>query len=181
MKILAAAVIAALTLAGCAQQAATPPPDPHAPEQNVAGDIPDNQVFVPYLPADRSFTVEVPEGWARSADGGAVVFTDKFNSVRIETVARPQAPTVRSVTDEELPRYRHGVVRVVHRAGGDAVLITYDARSTPDPVTGKAVTESVQRYEFWQAGTEVVLTLTGPKGADNVDPWLKVTDSLRWT
>ncbi|MDT7564604.1 MAG: hypothetical protein QOG76_3228, partial [Pseudonocardiales bacterium] len=25
------------------------------------------------------------------------------------------------------------------------------------------------------------LTLSGPKGADNVDPWRKVTDSLRWT
>jgi hypothetical protein len=182
VKLLAAAVIAAaMMLAGCVQQAAAPPPDPHAPEQNAAGDIPDNQVFVPYLPADKSFTVEVPEGWARSADGGAVVFTDKFNSVRIETVTRSQAPTVQSVTADELPRYPHGVVRVAHRAGGDAVLITYVAQSTPDPVTGKTVTESVQRYEFWRAGTEVVLTLTGPKGADNVDPWLKVTDSLRWT
>jgi hypothetical protein len=26
-----------------------------------------------------------------------------------------------------------------------------------------------------------VLTLSGPKGADNVDPWKIVTDSLRYT
>jgi hypothetical protein len=25
-----------------------------------------------------------------------------------------------------------------------------------------------------------MLTLSGPKGADNVDPWRKITDSLRW-
>jgi len=30
------------------------------------------------------------------------------------------------------------------------------------------------------SGTEVVLTLAGPKGADNVDPWRTVTDSLAW-
>ena len=30
-------------------------------------------------------------------------------------------------------------------------------------------------------GKDVVLTLSGPKGADNVDPWRIVTDSLRWT
>jgi hypothetical protein len=30
-------------------------------------------------------------------------------------------------------------------------------------------------------GREVVLTLSGPKGADNVDPWRIVTDSLRWS
>jgi hypothetical protein len=26
----------------------------------------------------------------------------------------------------------------------------------------------------------VTLTLSGPKDADNVDPWRLVTDSLRW-
>ena len=34
---------------------------------------------------------------------------------------------------------------------------------------------------FFHSGRAVVLTLSGPKGADNVDPWRLVTDSLQWS
>ena len=71
-------------------------------------------------------------------------------------------------------------VRSVQRKGGTAVLITYDADSAVNPVTGKAVRASVERYTFWQGGRQAVLTLAGPTGADNVDPWRIVSDSLRW-
>ena len=64
---------------------------------------------------------------------------------------------------------------------GSAVLITYQADSAPNEVTGKVVADAVERYEFWDNGTTVVLTLSGPVGADNVDPWRTVTDSFRWT
>src|SRR5581483_9864652 len=66
--------------------------DPNAPEVNAAGDIPDNQVFVDYSPPSGGFTVTVPEGWARSEAGGAVTFTDKLNSVRMEMVDAATAP-----------------------------------------------------------------------------------------
>ena len=68
-------------------------PDPNAPEVNAAGDIPDNQVFVPFTTPDGALVVSVPQGWARSSDGPATVFTDKFNSVRIEDAPRHQRPT----------------------------------------------------------------------------------------
>ena len=163
-------------------------PDPNAPEVIEAGDIPDNQVFVPYTPPAAGFTVSVPEGWSRSFDRGATVFTDKFNSVRLESVARPAgAPDVASARAEELPviassapGFAPGDVTTVNRAGGPAVLITYTATSPIDPVTGKAITLAAERYEFWRAGQEVVLTLAGAKGADNVDPWRTVSDSFRW-
>ncbi|MGW7755716.1 hypothetical protein ACWGK6_30135 [Streptomyces violaceusniger] len=45
---------------------------------------------------------------------------------------------------------------------------------------GKSVRDSVERYVFFHYGRQVVLTLTGPTGADNVDPWRIVSDSLRW-
>ena len=61
--------------------------DPNAPEVNPPGDIPDDQVFVAYTPPAGGFSVKVPEGWARSEQGGAVVFTDNLNSIRMETVA----------------------------------------------------------------------------------------------
>ncbi|MGH3780540.1 MAG: hypothetical protein ACRDRO_07895, partial [Pseudonocardiaceae bacterium] len=153
-------------------------PNPNAPEINSAGDIPDNQVFVPYPSPGGSFLVKVPQGWARSEAGPAVVFTDKFNSVRIDSVPRSQAPDVASARAQEIPQlqssvpgFRPGQVTMVQRSAGPAVLITYQENSEPNAVTGKSVTEAVERYEFWRGEREVVLTLSAPPGSDNVDPW----------
>jgi len=161
--------------------------NPNAPEVNAAGDIPDNQVFVAYSPPAGGFSVKVPEGWARSEAGGVVTFTDKLNSVRLESVAAASAPTVASVTQTDLPRiqgasghFEPGAVKAVTRPAGTAVLVTYRADAAPDPVTGKVVHDDVERYAFWRAGTTVILTLSGPQGADNVDPWRIVTDSFGW-
>jgi hypothetical protein len=49
------------------------------------------------------FTVSIPEGWARSSDGPAAVFTDKLNSVRIEAAPRPAPPTPDSARAQDLP------------------------------------------------------------------------------
>jgi hypothetical protein len=161
--------------------------NPNAPEVNQAGDIPDNQVFVAYTPPAGGYTVKVPEGWARSDSGGAVVFTDKLNSIRMETVDAATAPTVESVTRTDLPaikaaakNFEAGAVKVVTRKAGSAVLATYRADAAPNAVTGKVVHDDVERYEFWRAGKAVILTLAGPQGADNVDPWRIVTDSFGW-
>jgi hypothetical protein len=162
--------------------------DPNAPEVNEAGDIPDDQVFVPYAVPSGLFSLKVPEGWARTEDGTAVTFTDKLNTIRMETAAAPQAPTVASATADEVPAiesaataYEAGEVSQVDRTGGPAVLITYRADGEPDPVTGRRTHQDVERYEFWDNGTEVVLTLSGPQGADNVDPWRIVTDSFAFS
>lgn len=161
--------------------------DPNAPEDNPPGDIPDNQVFVAYSPPSGGFTVKVPEGWARTEANGAVTFTDKLNSVRMETVVAAAAPTAQSAQQSEVPAiqasakgFQPGKVTSVTRKAGPVVLITYLANSAPDPVTGKVVLDDVERYEFWKAGKEVILTLSGPKGADNVDPWKIITDSFGW-
>ncbi|HJT03261.1 MAG TPA: hypothetical protein VJ757_06485 [Pseudonocardiaceae bacterium] len=162
--------------------------NPPAPEVNAAGDIPDSQVFVSYAPPGGAFVVKVPQGWAQSREGSAVVFTDKFNTVRIDSVPRPQAPDVASARAHKVaqlrgsvPGFQPGQVTMVQRPAGPAVLITYQASSAPNAVTGKSVLEAVQRYEFWRGGQEVVLTLSAPQGSDNVDPWRMITDSFRWT
>jgi hypothetical protein len=97
------------------------------------------------------------------------------------------APTVASVRADELPTiaqnaqgYAPGDVTEVTRTAGPTVLATYRADSAPSPVTSKAIKTDVERYEFWRDGTAVVLTLSGPVGADNVDPWRIVTDSFAW-
>ena len=155
-----------------------------APENNPIGDIPDTQVYVPFAAADGSFTVSVPEGWAQTADGTAVTFTDKLNTVRIDARPSVSAPSPESVKRGELSSVKTSnggfTVGVVKRRSGDAVLATYQAASAPNPVTGKAGTDAVERYSFWRAGQEVILTLSGPVGADNVDPWRTITDSFQW-
>lgn len=156
-------------------------------ETNLAGDIPDSQVYVPFTVPDGSFRVSVPEGWSRSADGNATVFTDKTNTVRLVSLAQPIAPTAESVMTQVVPAiaaatpgYQPGSVSVVHRDAGLAVLVTYKASSPPNAVTGKLITDAVQRYEFWHAGRTAVITVSGPVGADNVDPWNTITNSLMW-
>jgi hypothetical protein len=194
MSIAAAVLAAAALLVGCS--GGGNPPGPHAgsgpnttaaPENNPAGDIPDNQVFVPFTAATGLFTVSVPEGWARSSDGAATLFTDKLNTIRIETRALATAPNTESVTVEELPGvatatpgYRPGSVTAVQRTAGPVILVTYHGTSAADPVTGKTTADAVERYAYWRDGREVVLTLSGPVGADNVDPWRTITDSLHW-
>ncbi len=161
--------------------------DPNGPEVNPAGDIPDNQAFVAYSPPSGGYSVKVPEGWARSESGAAVTFTDKLNSIRMETVAAPNAPTVSSAERDEVPaikaaskNYEAGKVTAITRTSGSVILIAYRADSAPNAVTGKVIHLDVERYEFWRGGNEVVLTLSGPVGADNVDPWRIVTDAFGW-
>lgn len=165
----------------------TATPDPNAPEVVAAGDIPDNQGFVPVIILGAASTVSVPQGWVQTSDGRATVFTDKFNSVRIAGGRLAVAPDVASVRSRDVPQLQGSVrgfalggVQSVQRASGPAILVTYTGMSAPSAVTGKSVTEAVERYAFWRGGREVVLTLSGPMGSDNVDPWRKITDSFRW-
>jgi hypothetical protein len=151
---------------GSGTAAAQAPAKPAAPEVSPSGDIPDNQAYVRYVPPGLGFSVKVPEGWSRTAAGGATTFTDKLNSIRME-----QGPAAQHA----------GQASTVQRTAGSAQRLTYTAQSAPNAVTGKTQTDAVERYVFTHGGRTAVLTLTGPKTADNVDPWKIVTNSLRWT
>ena len=162
--------------------------NPNAAEVSPPGDIPDNQVFVPYSPPGAGYQVKVPEGWAQRTSVGAVVFSDKLNAIRIETRSAATAPTVASVRRQdvaELARtvkgFTPGTVSAVKRNAGTAVRIKYLATAPANPVTGKAGLDAVERYLFFHRGKEAILTLSGPKGADNVDPWRLVTNSVHWS
>ena len=112
----------------------------------------------------------------------------RANAVRLQAVKAASAPTVASVRSTVVPQlartetgFKAGSVGTVHRMAGPAIRITYLARGKADPVTGKTRVDAVERYLFFHNGREAVLTLSGPKGADNVDPWRIITNSLRWT
>jgi hypothetical protein len=119
--------------------------------------------------------------------GGAATFTDKLNSVRIESVNASAPLTAVQAQRVELPKlaravngFRAGTVSSVSRSGGRAVRITYLATAQQNDVTGKTGQDAVERYVFFHGGKDVVLTLSGPKGADNVDPWRTISDSVTW-
>jgi hypothetical protein len=200
-------VLVAAVTAGCSGSSSGPPAASHASsgsgsgsattagagaapaptESNPPGDIPDNQAYVAFRPSGGAFTVKVPEGWARTGQGGATVFTDKLNRVEIATASASSAPTVTSVGSEVVARLRGQVpkfdgpkVSQVNRHAGSAVLLKYQGDSAADPVTGKIVRDAFERYAFYRQGHEVDLTLSGPVNADNVDPWRIVTDSFSW-
>lgn len=161
--------------------------NPNAPEVKAGGDIPDTQAYVRYSPAGASWSVKVPEGWSRTDVTGGAVFTDKFNSVEAASAAASSGPTVASAQRDEVPKITASATNVtnlkvsqVTRTAGPAVLITYQADSSVNQVTGKSVRVAVERYEFFRNGTQVTLTLTGPVGADNVDPWKTVTNGFSW-
>lgn len=184
-------------LAGCAattspagEQSTRPPstgPTSQVAESNPPGDIPDNQAFVAYTAADQSYTVKYPEGWARTDSGATVVFSDKYNSMTVAPHNGFYQPTEAYARTVEMPEiaatttgFTPGQVSTVTRPAGQVVLITYQGDSAPSPVTGKSVTQDVQRYEYARNGRGVVVTLAAPAGSDSVDPWRTITDSFSW-
>jgi uncharacterized protein YceK len=162
--------------------------NPNQRESLPPGDIPDTIAYVPYSVPGAGLTVSAPEGWSRANSATGVTFTDKLNEVQLSTASAGGPFSVASVKGKEVPKLAASVkgfklqsVGTVQRPAGQAVRIDYLGDSRPNPVTGKVGTLAFERYEFFRRGKEVVLVLSSPQGSDNVDPWRKVTSSLRFT
>jgi hypothetical protein len=174
-------------LAACGAQAPTSAPAPQSTELSPAGDIPDNQAYVTFTASSGAFSLQVPEGWARTSTGSSTTFTDKLNSIVAEQSTSATAPAVESVKQAEVPaltatrtKFALSDVKTFTRDGGSGVVISYLEDSPVNSVTGKVVREAVERYLFWKNGHQLAIILTAPKGSDNVDPWTRVTQSFRW-
>jgi hypothetical protein len=168
-------------------EAPVSPESPVPVESNPPGDIADSIAFVPYRSTSGGFTIKTPEGWARTTSNGSVLFTDKLNTVHVTWTPAGSTPTVTSAKKVEVPQLKRTTraftlksVTTASLPAGPAVLVTYQANSDPNPVTGKQYRQDVLRYELYHQGKEVVITLLSPVGADNVDPWRIVTESLSW-
>ena len=150
-----------------------------------AGDIPDNQVFLTFRNRAAGYSMKYPEGWTRSGSAGDVTFRDKNNIVHV-VLARGGAPTAASVTGElralraSSPSLKAGAPRRLQLGGGPAIKATYTTVSPPNPVTGKRVTLTVDRYELGRGGRLATLDLGTPKGVDNVDAYRLISQSFRW-
>lgn len=158
---------------------------PVAAESNPPGDIPDNLAFVPYRNPAGRYSFTHPEGWAQTGSGTAVLFTDKLNGVSADVGPLTSAPTVAQAQQRDVPALQSSQpafelrdVTEVNGSYGSGVRIVYRRNSAADPVTGRQYRDEVERYEVVSNGREVVMELFGPVGADNVDAYRTMIDSL---
>lgn len=158
-----------------------------APEQNPVGDIPDNQAFVPYASPSGGYTLQVPEGWARTENGTGVSFADKLDGVRVSVTDAATAPTAKTAPGKEVAALRQSgravqitSVRDVQLPTGPSVLVEYTSNSEPNAVTGKQVRLENNSYLIFKNGKLATLTLWAPLGADNVDQWQQIAKSFAW-
>ncbi len=148
-----------------------------------AGDIPDNQIFLIFRNQPAGYSMKYPEGWAQRGSGDSVTFGDKSNVIRA-VVAKGPAWTRASVrSDARALRgaQLRSAPQAISLAGRPAFKIVYRTVSAPNPVTGKRVTLSVDRYYLWQRGHRAVLDLGAPVGVDNVDAYRLISESFRWS
>ena len=154
-----------------------------AAERNPPGDIPDDQVFIPYTSSASGYSLKVPEGWARSEKGSDVNFTDKFDGVAVIVDEAATPPTLKDVVTR-LGKAEKGFkvvsIKEIRLPAGSALFVKYESESETNPVTNKRVRLEDEAYAFYKNGKIAVLILWAPMGADNADQWRLISESFRW-
>ncbi len=151
-------------------------------QQSNAGDIPDSQVFVDFH-SPLGFSLKVPEGWAQTGAADTVSFVDHYDRVAVQVTQQAAPPTPAAMRQAPAaPGAETTVSKVaaVDEPGGKAVMEAYSSTSAANAVTGKSIALENERYLFWKGGRLATLTLSAPKGADNVDQWRLMSRSFRW-
>jgi hypothetical protein len=149
------------------------------------GDIPDTQNFLTLKAPRLRVSMLYPEGWAVQEAVSSVSIMDKNNLVRI-SLSPGTAPTTASVQAQlaalkrSTPALTAGPPQTVSLKSGPAVRATYTTQSAPNPVTGKQVTLTVDRYVLAHGGRVAVVDLGTPVGVDNVDAYKRMIESFKW-
>lgn len=150
------------------------------------GDVPDTQNFLTF--SDRALRISIvyPEGWVVKQAGDGVSFTDKNNQVRVALSkgAPPTAATVAAklaALKSSAPTLAvTAAAQTVRLPSGPAIKATYTTESAPNPVTGKTLKLTVDRYALAHAGRIAVVDLGTPVGVDNIDAYKKLIGSFKW-
>lgn len=155
-------------------------------ESNPPGDIPDGLAFVPYANKAGGYTFTHPEGWARTVTGSSVKFTDKLNGVVVNSKRGSAEPTVANAKSVNVPRLKKTEsafelrnITAVSVPGGKGVRIVFRRNSEADAVTGKVYRDEVEQYVIVSSGHLLTMDLFGPVGADNVDAYRTMSQSLK--
>jgi hypothetical protein len=149
------------------------------------GDIPDNQNFLTFRDPHLGASMLYPEGWTIRQVGSTVTIKEKNNLVHIQ-LARASVPTVASVQaalaglSHSDPTLKAGTPTTIALHGGPAIKVVYTTESAPNPVTGKRVTLTVDRYVLAHSGRVATVDLGTPVGVDNVDAYRRMIESFKW-
>ena len=171
-----------------------PPPGSTAPGESQApdtgggttsGDVPDNAVFLTYQQTALGFSIQYVEGWQVTTRPDGVVIHDKDSS---ETVTVTKLPTdvaayIKS-TDlaalEAAAGFKVIKQDTVKVAGATYDHLAYHVLSPADPVTGKQVPSTVDRYYVPGSSQLAIISLSTPDGVDNVDAFRQMIESFGW-
>ena len=159
---------------------------PLTAEVSPPGDIPDNQAFVVFT-SPAGYSIKLPEGWARKDEGNKTTFSDKYNHLTLlltDNTNPIDEAFAKTNLIPELEKTGRAVGKVVIKKlplkSGPMLVLEYDSNSEPNAVTNKQIREENERVYFVKGNQLVTLTLSAPKGADNVDQWKLMVDSFRW-
>jgi hypothetical protein len=159
-----------------------------APESGgttAAGDIPDNAVFLTFHGASSAFSIQYVEGWQVTRQPDGVVIRDKDSSETVAIVAPVDVPTYLAATDLPALQAQSGFKLVtqdtVKVGSASYVHLVFHLPAAPDPVTGKQVPSTVDRYYVPGPTGLAVVSLSTPDGVDNVDAFRQMIESFTWS
>ena len=167
----------------------TSPAESQAPDASggtTSGDVPDNAVFLTYHQATLGFSIKYVEGWQVTTQADGVVIRDKDSSETV-TVVRTTADPAAYASGTDLPALQAQpgfklIKQDTVKVGAKSyVHIAYHIPSPPDPVTGKQVPLTVDRYYVAGSGAIAVVSLATPDGVDNVDAFRLMIESFAWS
>ena len=174
---------------GAPEAVFTPIPDAsQAPDTGSGaahGDIPDNAVFLTYRSAAWRFSIQYVEGWQVRTVTDGVTIRDKDSSETVRVVTLP-SDLAAYISDTDLPALRSqpgfSLIKQNRVKVGSAVYphLVYHAPADPDPVTGKQVPSTIDRFYLSGPGLAII-SLSTPDGVDNVDAFRQMITSFKWS
>lgn len=175
-----------LSLDGSPGPDASAAPEPDTGTGSASGDVPDNAVFLVDQDATHGFSIDYVEGWQVTPVADGVEIRDKDSSETVRVMPLP-ADLAACVRDVELPALAaqdgFSLVRQdrVQVHGRKLIHLVYHLPAPPDPVTGKQVPSTVDRYYVPGPDRLAVVSLSTPDGVDNVDAFRRMIRSLTWS
>ena len=164
------------------------PDESQAPDtggSTAAGDVPDNAVFLTYQQASLGFSIQYVEGWQVTTQPDGVAIHDKDSSETVTVAALP-SDVAAYISSTDLPAlqsqagYKLVKQDSVKVGSSNYHHVVYHILSPADPVTGKQVPSTVDRYYVPGTSQLAVVSLSTPDGVDNVDAFRQMIESFRW-
>jgi hypothetical protein len=182
----AASPATVISLDASASPADAPATKADTESSSPAGDVPDNAIFLTYRDTAHGFSIDYVEGWQVTPGPDGVVIRDKDSSESVRIAPLP-GDIAACVAGSELAAIQSQdgfsliAQDLVEVNGQTLIHLAYHLPAPPDPVTGKRVPSTVDRYYVPGSDVMAVVSLSTPDGVDNVDAFRQMIRSLAWS